>query len=203
MLITILTLLDKLENLNTENAAVDVLFQREDGWTYLLNFAIPLYLMSVINDEKLNYYEYSSSFIIVNRLNKEIIEEAAKALIKKNDGSLVNVYNFIIFYGAFEDSIFDLLRVKLRKRRKKVIELNQFEEEILNEGTFKKDSNLLEKVLQKLFKLKKFHKLFFFRYPETISKRNFLGFLIALLYLQVQSDSNLREKKQLDQGLVE
>lgn len=62
-----------------ENSNIDVFVELEDGYTYTVVVATAKNIESLMDKEKMNYFEPGHPFIIVKKLTKEIISEAIEA----------------------------------------------------------------------------------------------------------------------------
>ena len=62
-----------------ENSNIDVFVELEDGYTYTVVVATAKNIESLMDKEKMNYFEPGYPFIIVKKLTKEIISEAIEA----------------------------------------------------------------------------------------------------------------------------
>ena len=58
-----------------ENSNIDVFVELEDGYTYTVVVATAKNIESLMDKEKMNYFEPGYPFIIVKKLTKEIISE--------------------------------------------------------------------------------------------------------------------------------
>jgi hypothetical protein len=69
-----------LENIvDIANDNIDVFVDLEDGYTHTVVVATAKNIESLMHKEKMNFFEPGHPFIIVQKLTKEIIEEAIKA----------------------------------------------------------------------------------------------------------------------------
>jgi len=62
-----------------ENSNIDVFVELEDAYTYTVVVATAKNIESLMDKERINYFEPGCPFIIVKKLTKEIISEAIKA----------------------------------------------------------------------------------------------------------------------------
>ena len=62
-----------------ENSNIDVFVELEDAYTYTVVVATAKNIESLMDKEKMNYFEPGYPFIIVKKLTKEIIAEVIEA----------------------------------------------------------------------------------------------------------------------------
>ena len=62
-----------------ENSNIDVFVELEDGYTYTVVVATAKNIESLMDKERMNYFEPGYPFIIVKNLTKEIISEVIQA----------------------------------------------------------------------------------------------------------------------------
>ncbi len=117
-------ILDDLENIDIENDNVDVFVETDDGYNYTLSLATPKHIESLIKKEKKNYYGPGYPFIFVNKLTKENIEQAVKALVEENGGYWLKVYHFGGCGGVIDESMFEQLKAKQSEKRKEFVKLD-------------------------------------------------------------------------------
>ena len=85
------TLLEEIPDIEDYN--LDVFVELEDGYTYTVVIATAKNILSLMDNEKINFSEPGDPFIIVRKLTKEIIEEAVKAYAE-NDAYWLKFYHF-------------------------------------------------------------------------------------------------------------
>lgn len=107
-----------LEAIDIENDNVDVFVETDDGYTYIRSFATPKHLQFLMDKEKMDYEEPGYPFIIVNKLTKEIIEQAIKAFAQEADRYWLKIYHFAGQAGAIDESIFDQIKAKRLQKLK-------------------------------------------------------------------------------------
>lgn len=72
-----------LEETTIENENVDVFVDTDEGYTYNLSFATTRHIQFLMDKEREEYFGPSYPFIIVNKLTREIIEQAVKAFAEE------------------------------------------------------------------------------------------------------------------------
>ena len=102
-----------------ENSNIDVFVELEDGYTYTVVVATAKNLESLMNKEKMNYFEPGHPFIIVKKLTKEIITETIEAY-GSDDAYWLKLYNFA---GKIDTAIFNQLQVEHMQYLKELDEL--------------------------------------------------------------------------------
>ena len=103
-----------------ENSNIDVFVELGDGYTYTVVVATAKNLESLMNKEKMNYFEPGAPFIIVKKLTKEIIEEAVKAYAE-NDAYWLKLYHFA---GKVDTAVFNQLQAEHTEYLKELDELD-------------------------------------------------------------------------------
>jgi hypothetical protein len=93
---------------DSENSNIDVFVELEDGYTYTVVVATAKNIQSLMDKEKMNYFEPGDPFIIVRKLTKEIIEEAIKAYAE-NDAYWLKLYHFA---GEVDTAVFNRLQAE-------------------------------------------------------------------------------------------
>jgi hypothetical protein len=92
-----------------ENSNIDVFVELEDGYTYTVVVATAKNIESLMDKEKMNYFEPGHPFIIVKKLTKDIIEETLKAYAENNDGYWLKLYHFA---GKINKTVFNKLQAE-------------------------------------------------------------------------------------------
>ena len=114
------------EDIDIENGNIDAYITADDGYEYVLNFATPKHLQVSMDYEKWEYYQGGYPLIIVNKLTREIVEQAVKSFAEKAGGYWLKFYHFgALQTGEIDESIFDQLKAKPAKRREKLDEFNE------------------------------------------------------------------------------
>ena len=104
-----------------ENSNIDVFVELEDGYTYTVVVATAKNIESLMDKEKMNYFEPGYPFIIVKKLTKDIIEETLKAYAKNNDGYWLKLYHFA---GKINKTVFNKLQAEHTEYLKELDELD-------------------------------------------------------------------------------
>ena len=76
-----------------ENSNIDVFVELENSYTYTVVVTTVKNIESLMDKEKMNYFEPGYPFIIVKKLTKDIIEETIKAYAENNDGYWLKLYH--------------------------------------------------------------------------------------------------------------
>jgi hypothetical protein len=103
-----------------ENSNIDVFVELEDAYTYTVVVATAKNIESLMDKEKMNYFEPGSPFIIVKKLTKDIIEEAVKAYAE-NDAYWLKLYHFA---GKVDTAVFNRLQAEHTEYLKELDELD-------------------------------------------------------------------------------
>ena len=121
MLIKNITFPTYLEDItDIENSNIDVFIELEDGYTYTVVVATAKNIESLIDKEKMNYFEPGYPFIIVKKLTKEIITEAIEAYAS-DDAYWLKLYHFA---GKINKTIFNKLQAEHTEYLKELDELD-------------------------------------------------------------------------------
>jgi hypothetical protein len=104
-----------------ENSNIDVFVELEDGYTYTVVVATAKNIESLMDKEKMNYFEPGYPFIIVKKLTKDIIEETLKAYAENNDGYWLKLYHFA---GKINKTVFNKLQAEHIEYLKELDELD-------------------------------------------------------------------------------
>lgn len=108
------------EGIDSENDNIDVLFDADDGYSYIFSFATPKNVQFLMDEKKMNYYGPNYPLIFVNKLTPEIIEQTVKAFAEKDGGYWVKFYHFGGSSGMIDESIFDQLKAKHIEEQKEL-----------------------------------------------------------------------------------
>jgi len=103
-----------------ENNNIDVFVELEDAYTYTVVVATAKNIESLMDKEKMNYFEPGYPFIIVKKLTKEIITEAIEAYAS-DDAYWLKLYHFA---GKINKTIFNTLQTEHREYLKELDELD-------------------------------------------------------------------------------
>jgi hypothetical protein len=103
-----------------ENSNIDVFVQLEDAYTYTVVVATAKNIESLMDKEKINYFEPGYPFIIVKKLTKEIITEAIEAYAS-DDAYWLKLYHFA---GKINKTIFNTLQAEHTEYLKELDELD-------------------------------------------------------------------------------
>jgi hypothetical protein len=103
-----------------ENSNIDVFVQLEDAYTYTVVVATAKNIESLMDKEKINYFEPGYPFIIVKKLTKEIITEAVEAYAS-DDAYWLKLYHFA---GKINKNIFNTLQAEHTEYLKELDELD-------------------------------------------------------------------------------
>jgi len=103
-----------------ENSNIDVFVELEDTYTYTVVVATAKNIESLMDKEKMNYFEPGYPFIIVKKLTKEIITEAIEAYAS-DDAYWLKLYHFA---GKINKTIFNNLQVEHTEYLKELDELD-------------------------------------------------------------------------------
>ena len=76
-----------------ENSNIDVFVELEDAYTYTVVVATAKNIESLMDKERMNYFEPGYPFIIVKKLTKEIISEAIQAYAS-DEAYWLKLYHF-------------------------------------------------------------------------------------------------------------
>ena len=88
-----------------ENSNIDVFVKLEDDYTYTVVVATAKNIESLMDKERMNYFEPGYPFIIVKKLTKEIISEAIEAYAS-GQAYWVKLYHFA---GKIDTAVFNQL----------------------------------------------------------------------------------------------
>ena len=103
-----------------EDSNIDVFVELEDTYTYTVVVATAKNIESLMDKERMNYFEPGYPFIIVKKLIKEIIEEAVKAYAE-NDAYWLKFYHFA---GEVDTAVFNRLQAEHTEYLKELDELD-------------------------------------------------------------------------------
>lgn len=103
-----------------ENSNIDVFVELEDNYTYTVVVATSKNIESLMDKDKMNYFEPGSPFIIVKKLTKEIITEAIQAYAS-DDAYWLRLYHFA---GKIDTAVFNKLQAEHTEYLKELHELD-------------------------------------------------------------------------------
>ena len=103
-----------------ENSNIDVFVELEDGYTYTVVVATVKNIESLMDKEKMNYFEPGYPFIIVKKLTKEIISEAIEAYAS-DEAYWLKLYHFA---GEIDTAVFNQLQAEHIEYLKELDELD-------------------------------------------------------------------------------
>jgi hypothetical protein len=104
-----------------ENSNIDVFVKLEHCCTYTVVVATAKNIESLMDKEKMNYFEPGHPFIIVKKLTKDIIEETIKAYGETQDGYWLKLYHFA---SKINNTVFDKLQAEHIEYLKELDELD-------------------------------------------------------------------------------
>ncbi len=105
-----------------ENSNIDVFVELEDAYTYTVVVATAKNIESLMDKEKMNYFEPGYPFIIVKKLTKEIISEAIEAYAS-DEAYWLKLYHFA---GKIDTVVFNQLQAEHMEYIKELDELDNF-----------------------------------------------------------------------------
>ena len=103
-----------------ENSNIDVFVELEDAYTYIVVVATAKNIESLMDKEKMNYFEPGYPFIIVKKLTKEIISEAIQAYAS-DEAYWLKLYHFA---GKVDIAVFNQLQAEHMEYLKELDELD-------------------------------------------------------------------------------
>ena len=103
-----------------ENSNIDVFVELEDGYTYTVVVATAKNIESLMDKERMNYFEPGYPFIIVKKLTKEIISEAIEAYAS-DEAYWLKLYHFA---GEIDTAVFNQLQAEHMEYLKELDELD-------------------------------------------------------------------------------
>ena len=103
-----------------KNSNIDVFVELEDAYIYTVVVATAKNIESLMDKEKINYFEPGYPFIIVKKLTKEIITEAIEAYAS-DDAYWLKLYHFA---GKINKTIFNTLQAEHTEYLKELDELD-------------------------------------------------------------------------------
>ncbi len=104
-----------------ENSNIDVFVELENSYTYTVVVTTVKNIESLMDKEKMNYFEPGYPFIIVKKLTKDIIEETIKAYAENNDGYWLKLYHFA---GKINKTVFNKLQAEHTEYLKELDQLD-------------------------------------------------------------------------------
>lgn len=121
MLIKSISFPNYLEDItDIENSNIDVLVESEDAYTYTVVVATAKNIESLMDKERMNYFEPGYPFIIVKKLTKEIISEAIQAYAS-DEAYWLKLYHFA---GEVDTAVFNQLQAEHMDYLKELDELD-------------------------------------------------------------------------------
>lgn len=103
-----------------ENSNIDVFVELEDAYTYTVVVATTKNIESLMDKERMNYFEPGHPFIIVKKLTKEIISEAIQAYAS-DEAYWLKLYHFA---GEVDTAVFNQLQAEHMDYLKELDELD-------------------------------------------------------------------------------
>ena len=103
-----------------ENSNIDVFVELEDAYTYTVVVATAKNIESLMDKERMNYFEPGYPFIIVKKLTKEIISEAIQAYAS-DEAYWLKLYHFA---GEVDTAVFNQLQAEHMDYLKELDELD-------------------------------------------------------------------------------
>ena len=103
-----------------ENSNIDVFVELEDAYTYTVVVATAKNIESLMDKERMNYFEPGYPFIIVKKLTKEIISEAIE-VYASDEAYWLKLYHFA---GKIDTAVFNQLQAKHMEYLKELDELD-------------------------------------------------------------------------------
>ena len=111
-------LLEEIPDIEDYN--LDVFVELEDGYTYTVVIATAKNIESLMDKERMNYFEPGYPFIIVKKLTKEIISEAIEAYAS-DEAYWLKLYHFA---GKVDTAVFNQLQAEHTDYLKELDELD-------------------------------------------------------------------------------
>ena len=111
-------LLEEIPDIEDYN--LDVFVELEDGYTYTVVIATAKNIESLMDKERMNYFEPGHPFIIVKKLTKEIISEAIQAYAS-DEAYWLKLYHFA---GKVDTAVFNQLQAEHTDYLKELDELD-------------------------------------------------------------------------------
>ena len=108
--------------MNIENSNIDVFVELEDAYTQTVVVATAKNIESLMEKEKMNYFEPGYPFIIVKKLTKEIITKAIEAYAS-DDAYWLKVCHFA---GKDDTVVFNQLQTEHIEYLKELDKLDNF-----------------------------------------------------------------------------
>jgi hypothetical protein len=103
-----------------ENSNINVFVELEDAYRYTVVVATAKNIESLMDKEKMNYFEPGYPFIIVKKLTKDIITEAIQAYAS-DDAYWLKLYHFA---GKVDTAVFNDLQAEHMEYLKELDELD-------------------------------------------------------------------------------
>ena len=105
-----------------ENSNIDVFVELEDAYMYTVVVATAKNIESLMDKERMNYFEPGYPFIIVKKLTKEIISEVIQAYAS-DEAYWLKLYHFA---GKVDTAVFNQLQAEHMDYLKELDELDNF-----------------------------------------------------------------------------
>jgi len=102
------------------NSNIDVFVELEDAYTSTVVVATAKNIESLMDKERMNYFEPGYPFIIVKKLTKEIISEAIEAYAS-DEAYWLKLYHFA---GKIDTAVFNQLQAEHMEYLKELDELD-------------------------------------------------------------------------------
>ena len=103
-----------------ENSNIDVFVELEDAYMYTVVVATAKNIESLMDKERMNYFEPGYPFIIVKKLTKEIISEVIQAYAS-DEAYWLKLYHFA---GKVDTAVFNQLQAEHMDYLKELDELD-------------------------------------------------------------------------------
>jgi hypothetical protein len=159
-----------------ENDNIDVFVELGDGYTYIVTVGTAKNIESMMDQEKINYFEPGYPFIIVKKLTKDIIEETLKAYAEEYDGYWLKFYHFA---GQINKTVFDQLQAEDIKESQESDELNRLDnlqaEYLKKKELDELDKEYLKEYLKELKELDESDKEYLKEYQKKFDELNRLN----------------------------
>jgi len=99
-------------DVDIENDNIEVFVDTDDDYTYVLSVATPKNIQFLMDKEKKDILGPGYPFIFVNKLTREIVEQAVTSFAEEAGGYWLKVYHFGGVYGVIDESIFNQLKAE-------------------------------------------------------------------------------------------
>ena len=111
---------DLEDSMNIENSNIDIFVELENTYKYTVVVATAKNIESLMDKERMNYFEPGYPFIIVKKLTKEIISEAIQTYAS-DETYWLKLYHFA---GKGDTAIFNKLQAEHMEYLKELDELD-------------------------------------------------------------------------------